>query len=79
MTFRMEACNDEEFIKDLAEHSSLGIDTEALCSSGEAPLFEKYDSFIPQELLQKQYAADRMCADEAEKKLTEILKEYKTQ
>lgn len=76
MTFRMEACNGEEFIKDLAKYSSSGIDTEALCSSGEAPLFEKYDSFIPQELLKKQYAADRMCAKEAEEKLDEILKEY---
>ena len=76
MTFRMESQNEEDFIKDLAFYASRGIDTEELCSSGEAPLFEKYDTFIPQELLGKQYAVDRMCAEEAEEKIKKIATEY---
>ena len=76
MTFRMESPNEEDFIEDLAFYASRGIDTEELCSSGEAPLFEKYDTFIPQELLRKQYAVDRMCASEAEEKILNIAKEY---
>ena len=41
-----------------------GIDTEALVADGECPIFDKYDDFIPPELLRIAYAKDRLLADE---------------
>lgn len=41
-----------------------GIDTEALVADGECPVFDKYDEFIPPELLRLAYAKDRLFADE---------------
>ena len=53
-----------------------GIDCNRLVASGETPIFEKYDRFIPGELLRSAYAADRLRADEAEKRIKEILSEF---
>lgn len=41
-----------------------GLDTEALVSDGECPVFDKYDEYIPPELLRTAYAVDRLSADE---------------
>ena len=41
-----------------------GLDTEALIAGGECPVFEKFDEYIPPELLRSAYAADRLSADE---------------
>ena len=41
-----------------------GIDTFALVNSGECPVFDKYDDYIPPELLRDAYAIDRLYADE---------------
>ena len=41
-----------------------GLDTEALVAGGECPVFEKFDEYIPPELLRSAYAADRLSADE---------------
>ena len=41
-----------------------GLDTEALVAGGECPIFEKFDEYIPPELLRSAYAADRLSADE---------------
>ncbi|MBQ8689204.1 MAG: DEAD/DEAH box helicase [Clostridia bacterium] len=41
-----------------------GLDTEALVSDGECPVFDKFDEFIPPELLRLSYATDRLLADE---------------
>ena len=38
-------------------------------------LFEKYDSYIPGDLLRKAYAEDRLRADEVCKRLDEIARE----
>ncbi len=37
-----------------------GLDTHALVADGECPVFEKYDEFIPPELLRDAYARDRL-------------------
>jgi len=77
MTFKMEHASDYEFIKGLADRiDAEGIDTEALVASGEVPLFEKYDTFIPDSLLRRQYAADRLRTDEVEERIKDILNEY---
>jgi ATP-dependent Lhr-like helicase len=40
------------------------LDTRSLVSEGECPVFDKYDEYIPPELLREAYAADRLFADE---------------
>ncbi len=77
MTFRMERGNDYELISHLASVAATdGIDCEALVESGEVPIFDKYDEHIPAELLRRAYATDRLRADEAERRLQELLAEY---
>ena len=41
-----------------------GLDTESLIAGGECPVFEKYDEYIPPELLRSAYAQDRLSAEE---------------
>jgi cobalamin biosynthesis protein CobT len=41
-----------------------GLDTYQLVSEGEYPVFDKYDEYIPAELLCDAYAIDRLFADE---------------
>ena len=41
-----------------------GLDTQDLVRAGECPIFDKYDEFIPPELLREAYATDRLRADE---------------
>ena len=45
-------------IRDIIEN--LGEDTERLVGASECPVFDKYDEFIPPELLRRAYAADRL-------------------
>ncbi|MGI6167697.1 MAG: DEAD/DEAH box helicase [Eubacteriales bacterium] len=77
MTFRMERGDDSELIKYLAGRAAReGIDCASLVAKTELPVFDKYDEYIPGELLRKSYAADRLRADEVERRLQEILREY---
>ena len=39
-----------------------GFETEDLVGGGELPVFDKYDDFVPPELLRRAYAADRLDA-----------------
>ena len=41
-----------------------GINTEELVRDGECPIFDKYDEYIPPELLREAYAKDRLRTDE---------------
>ncbi len=41
-----------------------GLDTFELVNDGECPLFDKFDEYIPPELLREAYALDRLSADE---------------
>ena len=41
-----------------------GLDSESLVSDGECPVYDKFDEYIPAELLRQSYAADRLLADE---------------
>ena len=40
-------------------------------------VFEKYDNYVPYELLRKAYAKDKLRADEAEEQIRKIFEEYK--
>ena len=41
-----------------------GLDTFSLVDSSESPMFDKFDEYIPSELLRDAYAVDRLFADE---------------
>ena len=74
ITFRMQG-GREDFLARLAVQAAGGIDRYALVSPSEHPLFDKYDAFIPATLLQKAYAQDRLCPEEAERRIAELLNE----
>lgn len=52
----------EEHMKQILSRD--GLKTEDLLSADECPVFDKYDEYIPPELLRRAYAADRLRADE---------------
>lgn len=73
MTFKMERGDGRELISYLSKKASTeGIDKSALVAPSECPVFEKYDDFIPSELLRDAYMADRLRTDEAVQRLAEI-------
>ena len=72
MTFKSE-CDEDYIISSLADKVKCkGINCEELVENGEIPVFDKYDGCIPASLLRKAYAADRLRADEAEKRIIEL-------
>ncbi|MBQ4326936.1 MAG: DEAD/DEAH box helicase [Clostridia bacterium] len=76
ISMKME-CDEREFILRLSERArDFGIDCDALVGGTEMPVFEKYDEYIPGELLRRSYSADRLRADEAERRLQEIAREF---
>ena len=77
MTFRMEKGNGAELCSFMAEFvKRYGIDTLSLVSPKELPVFEKYDSFVPGELLRYAYSIDKLAPDEVIKRIGDISEEY---
>ncbi len=76
ITFKYENGNIGELIEKLHDICSEPIDTLSLVSKSEVPLFEKYDAYIPHELLRKAYAADRLRTDELVERINEIYDDY---
>ena len=76
IAFKMSKGNDFELMQSLADEARAGIDPERLVSSGEVPLFEKYDDYIPADLLRHAFAVDKLNAAEAGKRILEIWEEY---
>ncbi len=73
MTFKMERGNGDAFIRYLNDViSTEGIDLNSLVSPSEAPVFEKYDDYIPSELLRDAFVADRLRGDEVIKRIAEL-------
>lgn len=72
MTFRMERGSARELIEHLCDRAGDRIDCHALVSGGELPILDKYDEYIPGELLRKAYAVDRLCGEEPAARLAEI-------
>lgn len=65
ITFKLETPNASEWLESLAEKVRReGIDCMELMENSEVPVFEKYDDYIPPELLRRAYAIDRLRADE---------------
>ena len=67
----MEKGSADELIRFLADRISRdgGVDRTELVEKGEIPIFDKYDTLLPQELLRQAYAEDRLQSDEVEKRI----------
>ena len=77
ITLRMERGDGHDLISHLCEVvEEQGVDCPSLVSAGETPMFDKYDEYIPGDLLRRAYATDRLRADEVEKRLVQMLAEY---
>ena len=63
-----------EFLNDYVKHH--GIDALSLVSSKELPMFEKYDGYVPAELLRYAYSVDKLNVPEAEKRIGDIYAQY---
>lgn len=61
----------EEFFRVLAEEAKIEFDPLDLVYAGEVPLFEKYDEFLPIELVKKGFAYGILGIDEMKKRVTE--------
>lgn len=77
LSFRMERGNERELLSFLwQEYSSNSVSSMSLISSKELPLFEKYDEYIPAELLRHAYAKDRLNLEEAVIRVGQMMEEY---
>ncbi len=72
ITFKSEKLDDETLIQKLASLASGGIDPHSLVGLNEAPVFEKFDPNIPASLLRDAFAADKLNAEEAGKRLCQM-------
>ena len=73
ITFKMSRGNDYELISALAEQVARGeVQGEALVSGKEIPVFEKYDDYVPADLLRQAYAVDKLNVAEASRRILEI-------
>ena len=69
--FRMEG-DGKDFCRILARLAAGGIDCNALVAPGELPVFDKYDMYVPGELLRAAYAADHLRGDEAKARIAAL-------
>jgi len=73
ITFRLDQGSEEEMLEKMKNDvMKNGICCEELVFSGETPIMDKFDPYIPTPLLQKAYATDRLRADEAEKRILNL-------
>ena len=73
MIFRMERGDEVSFTRCLSEKfTKREWDPLSLVSTKELPLFEKYDPYVPAELLRHAYAMDRLDPEEAVLRLSQI-------
>ncbi len=73
ISFKMEKGDPASFAEELYEEvCRRGIQCEELVGASENPVFEKYDDYIPGELLRRAYAADKLRSDEAERRIAEL-------
>jgi hypothetical protein len=63
-----------EFLDDYVRRH--GIDALSLVSSKELPIFEKYDGYVPADLLRYAYSVDKLNVAEAEKRIRDIYAQY---
>jgi hypothetical protein len=72
----MESDEPKELLYALDEYAKIhGIDPYSLVGGTDLPAFEKYDPYVPAELLRKAYAEDRLCTDEVITRLDMMARE----
>ena len=77
ITFKMQEGSDYELVRELERSARAGaITPEGLVSGGEAPVFEKYDDYIPASLLRHAYSTDKLNVDEAIERILRMEEEY---
>lgn len=75
--FRMERASAKELVEHLSRLSRNDeIEALSLVGANELPTFEKYDEYIPAELLRFAYSLDRLNVDETKKRIDDITREY---
>ena len=72
----MSAGNDYELMQALNQRAEMGIDANSLVGSGEIPVYEKYDNYIPADLLRLAYATDKLNPIEAGERIREIFQQF---
>ena len=72
--FRMKA-DREEFCRVVAEEASKEFDPLDLVYPGEVPLFEKYDEFVPDELIRKGFAHGVLDVESMKERMFRIVEE----
>lgn len=71
ITFKAKVDAGKELLSNISAIISRdGLDTEALVNGGECPVFDKYDDYIPPELLRRAYAVDRLSTAEVLERFT---------
>ena len=68
MQFKMNA-DEEQFFKVLIEMEKQPLDPMELIYKGEVPVFEKYDEFLPEELVKKGFAFGILGIEEMKKRI----------
>ena len=73
ISFRLDKGTEESFVNMMKEDiKQNGIHCQKLIFSSETPIIDKYDHYIPSELLKKAYSVDRLRADEAEARILSL-------
>lgn len=76
ITFKMEHYDRKAFAEYLdASIAREGVTLSQLVGENELPVFEKYDEYIPRDLLQKAYYTDKLRSDELIERVKELKKE----
>lgn len=76
ITFRMERGNARLLADRLAQRFEYEYSPDILVSQKELPMFEKYDEYIPADLLRSAFARDRLNITEAKQRIEQIRAEY---
>jgi len=74
ISFRMEKGTPKELVRKLRAIALSDVDAHSLMKPGETPVFEKFDEFVPSELLRSAYASDKLDVDNAKLRITEQAK-----
>ncbi len=78
LMFRMERGTDRTLAECLYRHyAKRSVLPISLVSPKELPLFEKYDQYVPADLLRHAYSVDRLNVEEASMRIGQIYEEYR--
>jgi len=77
LTFQMQEGNDYELMRYINSYIDVhGLNTQELMGPNEQPVYDKYDSYIPAELLRKAYAADKLWDAEVPGRVKQLMEMY---